>query len=574
MRFVLRRWALSAILIATFCVLAGASHARADAVSVQYSRGVTELDTLQVGVKLFLYQPFNLLDMPDRLAGLQFTRRPWRNQNSSLDITIPANTSVYILVGDTHPAASDQLDAGWQHLDDAHYSYKGNSVLHIFEKDFVQPTELHLIATGPAGAIVATSAIQIIPPPEPAVRTIRPPVQTPQDLASPPSLPERVPIQAAPDATWESSDNSPDNAHPLKTEASIKALYMTEPDSEGMLGNAADLILTVTPRTDWHGYVRVRFTSSASAEMYLVLEDDLRAVRQKYPQLTGAKEIDFNFADKHTPRDGNSVGAAVGTLLRSMIEGFDIDQNVAIAGDVSADGKVRSVGGIAAKLKSAGDAGCKIVAAPSSNEDQVLDAMIYDGPAAVANVQVIGIDNLDDAVAVARMDRDPALVKAMVLFSDFQQKMHTNPHYFSAPDAAIQLQKVLDLAPNHLSAKLLLGLTTHHQRTHLTVPTSLYYCDFIADPVLPRDSSDQIRRVDPTDLDSSIAQLQKLRPIADRKTQAYIDSVREYVQGLGDYQQHQISLDDLRSREQDCIRERSKLAEDDKAVQQMLKEGV
>src|SRR5262249_49925547 len=153
------------------------------------------------------------------------------------------------------------------------------------------------------------------------------------------------------------------------------------------------------------GPTPVTFTTPVGKEMHMVKEDAQRWVRVKYPRWDAAK-VELSFEDKYTPKDGGSIGAAIGTLLLSMIEGFEIDPKMAITGDVTGDGKVRATGGMAAKLRGATAAHCTVAALPAENYQMLTDALVWEGPKLLSQIQVFGVANLTEASAVARVDRD------------------------------------------------------------------------------------------------------------------------------------------------------------------------
>src|SRR5258708_39311355 len=101
------------------------------------------------------------------------------------------------------------------------------------------------------------------------------------------------------------------------------------------------------------------------------------------------------------------MGAGIGTWILSMIHGFEIDPKVAITGDVTADSKIRKIGGVAAKIRGATAGGCNYVILPADNYEQVVDAMVYEGPGLVTDIQVIGAATLDEASALVRTEREP-----------------------------------------------------------------------------------------------------------------------------------------------------------------------
>ena len=137
-----------------------------------------------------------------------------------------------------------------------------------------------------------------------------------------------------------------------RTQSSIHALYVLEEDNGGMLGLASNLILTATPGEAAGDTIPVDFGTDVGSEMQLVLEDVLRVINRRYSHLE-AQKFEFTFEDKYSGHDGGSIGAAIGTLMLSVIDGFDIDPQLAMTGDVSADGRVHAIGGVPAKLRGA-----------------------------------------------------------------------------------------------------------------------------------------------------------------------------------------------------------------------------
>ena len=221
-----------------------------------------------------------------------------------------------------------------------------------------------------------------------------------------------------------------------------------------------ELILTATPGSA-RGYTPVVFVSQVGDQMTAVLDDVLRNVRVTYPKWA-ASRVDLSFEDRYTPKDRGSI-AAIGTLLLSMIQGFEVDSKVAMTGDVTADGKLRQIGGVAAKMRGATAAGCDVMIVPAANYDQVVDAMVFEGPSLITDIQVIGAETLDDATAAARVDRNEKLSRWMTL-ARWAQILKKSPGRVHTKDTQDKLNRVLELAPNHISAKLLLLLAQEYSR--------------------------------------------------------------------------------------------------------------
>jgi hypothetical protein len=260
-----------------------------------------------------------------------------------------------------------------------------------------------------------------------------------------------------------------------------------------------------------------------------------------------------------------------------LLRGFDIDPKVAMTGDISADGKIRAIGGIAAKLRGAIDAECTVAAVPVENQDQLIDALIYRGVSLFTEIQVIGMSSLDDGAAVARMDRDAKLTQAIALFAEIQQSLKDSPGYLAKPHALQKLKKVLELAPNHLSAKLLLLRADNKLRGRLSAWASEYYTFAAVQGMLPTLYAREGYTPRSSDLVSSVAieegvkSLHHLRPMADTSVQPLVDAWIEFCSTLEETGAWNA---DVQAKAQAVRDVMVKLDADQNLAQKMLREGI
>ncbi len=417
--------------------------------------------TFDIGVQVFSGGNSALKDCPDEMKGCMFAQREFLHP-AYVKIDAPAGTTVYLLLGTAGPAQRARQSAeacGFAKLGTVHY--ESGSVFAYKEK--FQTEKLFTInGSGIANAVVSAH-LELANLPTPSNDNNNPSNDngTSGDDESP-SNPAEVQI----------SGTGP-NFTISRLQSSIEGLYVIIEDSGQHLGLASQLILTVTPGDSKKDYVPISFTTPAGHEMYMVLDDVVRALDLHY-HLSGVKKLELSFEDKYTPKDGGSIGAAIGTLMLSVIRNFQIDPAFAITGDVTADSKIRKIGGVAAKLRGAAASGCKIVAVPTENFDQVRDAMVYDGPSVITNVQVLGVATLDDAAAAARVDRDSSLAHAIDLFAKVQESIKQSPAYIFSSEAQDCLHQVLDQFPNHYSAALLLEYS-RHEVPRLSAMATEYY---------------------------------------------------------------------------------------------------
>jgi hypothetical protein len=544
------------------------------AVQAQFSDGKTDIEKLQKGAVFFSNKSQRLDYVPDELVGLQFTRRAvWAR--GTLTLHVPANTPAYLITGEGGAAARSRVmieadktwhPFGWAVFNPLDDKFGGPII--IYKHDPGDPETLTITVSGGPGVILAAPQIQLtavapVPGPSPDEPSDGSQVQPPN-------------VEPAQQLSWQSNPDNP-ATRITKFQSSIKAMYVVARPDGSFLGDAADFIVTVDPGDPDNNQVPVSFATPVGPQMSMVLGDVMRRLDVLYPNIAGARAIQFSFEDKYDAHDGGSIGAACATLLLSVIRGFDIDPNLAITGDVSADGKIRAIGGIAAKLRGVKQDHCTIAAVPSGNCDQLIDAFVYCGPSIITDVQVLGISDLDEAVAVTRSDRDPKLAKAIELFSEIQKSINDSPGYLETPEAEAKLKDILDLAPNHLSARILLDHLHGDQRRRLTATASEFYMFSAVAQMLPTiyasegQQTTSLENVSTVAIESGIRSLRHLRPMADLSIQPLIDTWIDFSSTL---EQEGGWTPDVAAKAQAIRDALAKVNADQDLAQKMLKEGI
>ncbi len=376
----------------------------------------------------------------------------------------------------------------------------------------------------------------------------------------------------------------PSSGKPLpiqRRQATVKALYVRLMDNGQMLGLASDFILTATPGRPPANGTPVVFPTKVGSEMKLVLDDVLRAIRVNYPSWEASK-VELTFEDKYTPKDGGSIGAAIGVLLRSMLDGFEIDPGFALTGDVTADSKIRRIGGVAAKIRGATEAKCEVVGIPEDNSEQLTDAMVWAGVDSIAGVQVFAMKNLDDAVAIARTDRAQNLADAIKLFEEVQQSFKKSPGYLKTPDAGSKLHQILEKAPNHLSAKLLQQVAQGKAPHQLSAAASQYYTYVAVDTVTPMlfeqfdaaSKHGKLTKVNHDVVEAGLRDLEKVHRVAAPEMVPLVDGWRDYISALEKLLDKKVSGSYYESKRQALLDIMEKQKVDQALLEKMLHEGI
>ncbi|MEM6884412.1 MAG: S16 family serine protease [Verrucomicrobiota bacterium] len=250
---------------------------------------------------------------------------------------------------------------------------------------------------------------------------------------------------------------------PKRDQALIKILLVTQGASDIWVGSTNDLIATVS--SEKSKSLQAKFQDKIIAEeeedgspvgrtgkqMNIALDEALRLVRSQHKKAVG--NIELSFEDKYTPKDGGSLGLASALVLSSLYDDFDIDPDLAVTGDISADGSVRAVGAIAAKLDGADYSRCKLAIIPSENIDSISTVLINRNSHLLKNVQVFSAATYSEALEIASVKKSENVQKAIDEFNRIKQAGMKR-------ESIADLEQVLEWAPNHLSAQAMIDVLT------------------------------------------------------------------------------------------------------------------
>jgi hypothetical protein len=239
-------------------------------------------------------------------------------------------------------------------------------------------------------------------------------------------------------------------------QATIKGMVVRRLDNGKFTGLAVGIVATAGKEKK-NGKLSIE--GKIGDDMKSALAEAEKYVRVQHADL-GNSQITISFEDRYSPKDGGSAGTAFSVLLRSLTEGFEIDSSVAITGDIAVNGKVMPIGGVTAKLRGVMTDGCTIAVIPAENMPAVGDLLVRGNEMMeiLRGLQVFSAAKVDDAVAITRIDRADKLKEAMKLYAELQKDMTRGVSAIKTPAAQQKLGTILDLAPNHVSAKYALDI--------------------------------------------------------------------------------------------------------------------
>jgi hypothetical protein len=256
-----------------------------------------------------------------------------------------------------------------------------------------------------------------------------------------------------------------------KNQTKINGLVVMD-INDTKVGQKMEIIATATFSGTAPTFVNT--STKIEEDMRISLDESLRAVLQKKPESRNGISIIISFDDKYCKKSGGSAGTAFALAIYSLLSNCDIDPNFCVTGDITVDGKTREIGGVSYKLRGAFLDKCKLSAIPAANSKEVGDMLLLqprDGLQTLLNMQVFSVETLDDAIAIARLDRNEKLKKAIEKFTLIQTKLDNkiNLSTLSNPEIQSMMSEVIALAPNHLSADYLLKISSGRAPEKITL---------------------------------------------------------------------------------------------------------
>ncbi|MFZ2642680.1 MAG: S16 family serine protease [Verrucomicrobiia bacterium] len=270
-----------------------------------------------------------------------------------------------------------------------------------------------------------------------------------------------------------------------RNQSSIKALYVIETRAGMRAGSAQDIIATVERGGSSRDKV-CDFVADVAKDTRISMQEADRLLKLRYPTWEWGCKVRFSYANKYTKQAGGSAGGAFSVLLLSLLDGMQIDPGYAMTGDVTVDGKIREVGAVAEKIRGAVLENCRIIAVPDTNKEDLNDLAVLYSPAMFWSAQIFSIATLDEAAALARVDRATNLASAVSLFAEVQSRLGRNAGAAALRNAWVcqSLREILRLAPNHLSAEFMLRAANNQLAPTLSLRTSLDEIWMAATPLL------------------------------------------------------------------------------------------
>jgi len=123
--------------------------------------------------------------------------------------------------------------------------------------------------------------------------------------------------------------------------------------------------------TGMQGKVMKESMSVARTIAWRILPDELKEKLNTKWKDTFDYGIHIHCPDGSTPKDGPSAGGAITTCLISLLAGIQVNNKIAMTGEINLKGQITAIGGLEEKIFGAKKAGATLVLCPKDNKKDV-----------------------------------------------------------------------------------------------------------------------------------------------------------------------------------------------------------
>ena len=370
-----------------------------------------------------------------------------------------------------------------------------------------------------------------------------------------------------------------------RLQSRINALVVRELPNGAHAGAVSTVNATALEEEGVKGLI-FTFNQKVGPMMGGCLEEVVKFLRVRYAKkknlIPDGYKIELGFQNKYQMKDGPSAATVFTLVLDSLFSGEEIDPEFAATGDITADGMVQKIGGVAAKIRGATKRGCKIVGIPKGNAVGVNDLLVMDGPEQLLDIQVFTMEDFEQAHAISRKKKSEDVQATMDAFASVAEKIKASKDFEALKDPAIQLQlkQVVERMPNHLSAKLLLDYGKGEAPKRLSVGGTFQEIDILSSGMI-RQAGMMIymKKVKVTsdlrkEAKESIKSLEKIAKIIDPRVanyeEAVIDVAKLFAEGRKDGESDEDFIKRIHNKMEHLQSVRTKLMENPEIMEEIM----
>ena len=317
---------------------------------------------------------------------------------------------------------------------------------------------------------------------------------------------------------------------PALKQATIKGLLVVELGDGSVAGAVSQMNATVVRGQS--GEFALNFNQDVGGMMAQATAEVKKFMEVRHgDKIPWGSRIELAFADKYSPKDGPSAAVVCALLTESIITGAEIDQGFAATGDMTATGAIRRIGGLSGKVRGAVKKGCTLLGAPKDNTQSINDMYINEGISSLIAVQVFSLATFEEARAVAMSERSEEIQTAIDEFASVQKVLSRDEKLVRNGKVLGKLKRIVQLAPNHQSARLLYLHGVGKGPSQLSLPGSLTAIEEAAGTfgTIIEDGSFEVDSGHDDVLRDLVLDINRLRPKLDRRTRPYCDSYENFA---------------------------------------------
>ncbi len=171
-----------------------------------------------------------------------------------------------------------------------------------------------------------------------------------------------------------------------------------------------------------------------------------------------AAQIDIACPERPVAADLPAALLTQALVVDSLILGYNLDSGFVAIGGFDIDGNITPALATGTRVLAAIRGGATRIVVPEKSTPHVADVMLAEGPAKFSNVQIFAVGGFEEIPPLATKELEDKVVRATAIFGRAQAVLRDRGDA-GLTDQAVKeaLRQCLIEAPNHLSARLLLG---------------------------------------------------------------------------------------------------------------------
>ncbi len=312
--------------------------------------------------------------------------------------------------------------------------------------------------------------------------------------------------------------------------------------------------------------------SKGTAAFDNALLHGIASLRKKVPAWPTGLTVDYRCDGDYHGHEQDSAAVAAAVLLHSLVTGTELNPKAVLVGGIGpeAAGAVTGAVAIGTRIRNLENERGLRIGVPLVSEAEIRDLALMGEPQTLLLHEIIALVTLDDALAVAAAAPPENFAKASAIFSQIQVASTSTPlpTLLKNPTTLAKLNEILQLLPQHLSARLLLQTATGKLPGKMTFLTSQQAILKAAQPfweTLLKHNPAEIRKISTSSANTLSLMQARVHPTVER----YLIATKAFMRALNNQLEIRPGLqyDSMRRKAEEETR---KLQEDVKLEKQKL----